>query len=510
MAEYLRYVIRNIEPVRIADDSTSQSGQTNTLRYIPGTTIRGLIINALAGNEEFEQIKQKLFSEKMAYLNAYPMAGERELFPSPKGFYEDKSDAEGKKEIENVVVNGEFTEGSKRAGLGKFSYIEENCIHYFNVDTGSELKIKINLREGEERKVFRNEYIMPGQVFCGYIKLGCPELAERIRSVFESGIVLGNARSAGLGKCEVLFCEQVKELPYASYLPEEGEKNSCYMLLLSNTAMRRNNGELCGIDIIQLEEKLGVKNLNIEFCSTSTVTVRGYNRTWQTKIPSAVMFEQGSVFKLRYEGVLTRESIEAVCNTGIGIRKNEGCGRVLFIKDYESVKYKLKGVEQAKSGAETSDVHKEDAEVIRQVAKRYYMRHLEQAAQRCIVEDKLFKKGTVSNSQLGQLEAMASAYRYSPKDAKKYINQYLEHSNEKEDRNNVQKQKGSFKKIHAFITELFHTEPELFLENYFERPLGDNIMGVDKQLLLTEEEKDSWKLRLLTDLIRYDNKKESR
>ena len=117
MAEYLRYVIRNIEPVRIADDSTSQSGQTNTLRYIPGTTIRGLIINALAGNEEFEQIKQKLFSEKMAYLNAYPMAGERELFPSPKGFYEDKSDAEGKKEIENVVVNGEFTEGSKRAGL---------------------------------------------------------------------------------------------------------------------------------------------------------------------------------------------------------------------------------------------------------------------------------------------------------------------------------------------------------------------------------------------------------
>ena len=40
MAKYLRYVIKTVEPIRISDDSMSQSGQTDTLRYIPGTTIR--------------------------------------------------------------------------------------------------------------------------------------------------------------------------------------------------------------------------------------------------------------------------------------------------------------------------------------------------------------------------------------------------------------------------------------------------------------------------------------
>ena len=53
MTEYIKYQIKNIEPLRIADDSTSQNGQTTTLRYIPGTTIRGWIINQLAKRADF-------------------------------------------------------------------------------------------------------------------------------------------------------------------------------------------------------------------------------------------------------------------------------------------------------------------------------------------------------------------------------------------------------------------------------------------------------------------------
>ena len=60
MTEYLKIVFQNLEPVRIADDSTSQSGQTVTLRYIPGTALRGIVINALAVEEDFEEIKRRL------------------------------------------------------------------------------------------------------------------------------------------------------------------------------------------------------------------------------------------------------------------------------------------------------------------------------------------------------------------------------------------------------------------------------------------------------------------
>lgn len=69
--EYIKYIIRNKEPLRIADDSTSQSGQTVTLRYIPGTTMRGYIINKMAPSSDFEQLKEELFSEQVKYLNAY-------------------------------------------------------------------------------------------------------------------------------------------------------------------------------------------------------------------------------------------------------------------------------------------------------------------------------------------------------------------------------------------------------------------------------------------------------
>ena len=69
--EYIKYIIRNKEPLRIADDSTSQSGQTVTLRYIPGTTMRGYIINKMAASSDFEQLKEELFSEQVKYLNAY-------------------------------------------------------------------------------------------------------------------------------------------------------------------------------------------------------------------------------------------------------------------------------------------------------------------------------------------------------------------------------------------------------------------------------------------------------
>ena len=64
--------------------------------------------------------------------------------PSPKGFYEDKTEAIGKKELQNVVINGEFSDGMKRAALGRYCYIQDGCIYYCNVSTGSDMKIKID------------------------------------------------------------------------------------------------------------------------------------------------------------------------------------------------------------------------------------------------------------------------------------------------------------------------------------------------------------------------------
>lgn len=352
--EYIKYIIRNKEPLRIADDSTSQSGQTVTLRYIPGTTMRGYIINKMAPSSDFEQLKEELFSEQVKYLNAYLCVKEKNneknsrvrfktLVPSPKGFYENKKEVDGKKQIENVVINGAFTGGYKRASLGRYCYIQDNCVYYYNVSTASDMKIKIDQKGTEEQSVFRNEYIEKNHYFTGFIAVKQHETAEKIKKLFEKELILGNARSSGFGKCEVVSCELIKELPYQEYLPCEDQKNDCYMMLLSNTVLRNRDGELCGFTpemVAELGRRLEVDDLKIQYCSTSTVNVRGYNRTWGIRLPSMTAYESGSVFHLTFSGVLTLSKMQKIVESGIGIRRNSGFGTVMFLKDYEGVRYK--------------------------------------------------------------------------------------------------------------------------------------------------------------------------
>ena len=41
-----------------------------------------------------------------------------------KGFYENKQECTGKKQIQNVVVNKEFSGECKRASLGRYCYMQ--------------------------------------------------------------------------------------------------------------------------------------------------------------------------------------------------------------------------------------------------------------------------------------------------------------------------------------------------------------------------------------------------
>lgn len=502
MYRYLRYEIENTEPLRIADDASSQSGQTTTLRYIPGTTIRGLVVSALSGRADFPEIKRTLFSSGVRYLNAYISREGKELLPSPKGFYEDKRENTGKKRMENVVVKGDFTEGWKRASLGRFALLEGDTVRCYPVDTGSDLKIKMNVAE-EERNVFRNEYMTAGNRFVGYIAVEAPELEEAVKGVFTGDIILGNARSAGFGRCRVLKAEYVDRLPYGGLLPGEGQEGSCYMLLLSNLAMRDGNGEPCGLNVEELERLMGVEELKVAFCATSTVDVRGYNRTWGIHTPSVTMYEQGSVFHFTYQGTLSAEKMAAIADSGIGIRRNEGFGRVIFLDQYERVVWKEKGEEARSAAFPSQAVHPEDEAVLKLAARNYYRNLINRKTVEYVVDHPL-RKGGLAGSQLGRLEALTTAYKYDPAAGRKAISQFLTHAGEKEGNRKTQKARSSVKPLIREVTRIFDTGLDELLG------LGekDAVMGIRKADLLGEEDVYRLKMKLLTDLIRYDNKKE--
>lgn len=381
--------------------------------------------------------------------------------------------------------------------------MDGDCVYYYNVDTSSDLKIKIN---DEKQNVFRHEYICAGYVFTGYIAVDDSALRDRIKAVFAEDFVVGNARSAGLGKCKVTSCEYTDRLPCEEYLPAKSLENECYMMLLSNTVMRDENGELCGLNRKKLEEKMGVTDLDIKFCATSTVDVKGYNRKWRTRIPSAVMYEQGSVFHLAYNGTLTKEKMREICDQGIGIRLNEGFGRVMFLNGYENITYKEAGQPDRKANpAAVQEQYAEDRETLKVAAECYYRNLLERKMNAYVVDHPL-PKGKIANSQLGILESFTTAYKYDPKEAKRSIDLYLEHALDKEENNSVQKARNSIHELKQYVQHIFDTEIETLLSVSTRQK--ESIMGIQKTDLLDREGELRLKLGLVTKMIRYDNKKE--
>ena len=506
MAYYLKYRLCNIEPIRIADDSISESEQTMCLRYIPGTTIRGLVISEFSSDlESFPKWKELLFSERTSFLNAYLSVDSQCLFPSPKGFYEDKRAVpEGEsKQIQNVVKKGVFDEGLKRAGLGNFCQMDmdKGMISYYSTSCSSELKIKIQ----EEKNMFRNSYMEAGQFFYGAIKSESKELIEAIGKLFSKGqLMVGNARTQGYGKCKVEWMEIDSKDPYAGYRLQGDVTGHVYMYLLSDMVMRDDFGEYCGINLSELERILHISNLRIEFCSTSTRDVRGYNRTLGIRLPSVTMYEKGSVFKLLFDGTVTVKAMEETCDCGIGIRRNEGFGRVMFFDSkYERLTQKRAG-RSSRCLPDGLQKEEEDAAVLKLIAKSYYRKRIAVAARKFVVENHR-DKGGISVSKERAIEPLLVSNRFSFRSAKELVNAYYQHETEKQENKRIHKHGGNINSSMEHIRKVLDTDIQTLLGLQFE---GGCIMGVPVKELLSEEEEGRIKLEIILSELRYDSKGE--
>ena len=541
MASYYKYTIQALTPIRIADNASSQSGQTDTLTFIPGSTIRGLFISSLASAQKLDSYKKALFTDQVCFLNAYLTTGEHTLIPSPKGFYEDKKISKGEKKVENVVIAGKFTEGHKRASLGRYCYIaaskneaSNDCIYYYSVDTGSDLKINIknqqefetdkaNVSEetaakdnstepakSEKQSLFRSEYMSAEQYFQGYIRLSDNEsLNQEIKQLLAEDkiIYLGNGRSAGLGKVRIFNTETIDSIPYQADI--QSESNECYMMLLSDTVMRDEEGEYTGLNLTELETKLGVTNLKVSYASTSVRNVKGYNSKLGAPLPSVVMYSAGSVFHLSYTGTISKEAMKKVCDEGIGVRKNEGFGRVMFPVAYEKISCKKSVTYAYHSNNVTNDkitLTAEDLECLKIAAKGYFHRNLDEAMKLYVISYRL-KTGGVSDSQLGTFRSILTKFRYEPDQAKENLKAFFDHAKDKSSKQKIHKDRATYTGLEKEFYRIMET-PLITTLATSETPIAkDNtVMGVPIRDFFSEEEENLYKLKLLIELIRFNGK----
>ncbi|MCD8109616.1 MAG: RAMP superfamily CRISPR-associated protein [Clostridiales bacterium] len=510
MTQYIRIQFRNVEPLKIADDNSSQTGQVNVLTYVPGTSLRGAVISAFVRNGEMEEYKTALLSDQTSFLNAYIMMDGREMIPSVKGFYEDKSDSGIQaKDIENMLVNGQITPGNKRAALGQYCYPENGCIFYGSVEMGSDMKI--NRGRGKDKKnVFRSQYIVPGYRFSAYIAVrDSDELCEKIQKVLErmkeeDSLILGGNRSFGYGKCRILSVERTGELPYNAYAVQKDVSDQVYMVLLSNTTMINEIGENAGVDEGILGRKLGIPGLAIQYCSTSVTEVRGYNRTWQAAIPSIKMYEPGSVFKMMFSGKsISREALETVMDEGIGVRTNEGYGRVLFFDHYEELS-KKKSVEISHCDAPElqEDLDESEKATLLIAAKGYYLNLVRRAVNAYIADPKnSIRQFGLNGTQLGTIESILYSNLYSGENGFEPLLEYFKIAIEKDSKQRVQKQGKRRNDIANYIEEsiIGQSLPSLL-------DIPESVMGLRMDQVLDPAEIVRVKQNLVIQQVKYANR----
>ena len=138
-------------------------------------------------------------------------------------------------------------------------------------------------------------------------------------------------------------------------------------------------------------------------------------------------------------------------------------------------------------------------------AKGYYLEEIERKKNAFIVDivEKSKELNNIKSSQLGNIAAYASALKYNPEKAKKQLYQYLQHAVDKYESSGVHQDKGNPRMLQQFVKKICETD----LDEQLEITFADFIMGIQKEKLLTNEDKLKIKLQMIIDIIRYYNKK---
>ncbi|MBP1565087.1 MAG: hypothetical protein J6A58_04945 [Oscillospiraceae bacterium] len=509
--KFLKYKIVNTEPLKIVDIGESKDGETSSVSYIPGSTFKGAVINKLVikyknDTARFETLKKQLLSENTMFMNSYMCVDDNDFFPSPKGFYESKA---GDKKLQNVVSEGKFDEGYKRANLGVYSVFDDKCVKYISPEKSEAMNINVKSHD-----VYRTDYIKSGYTFSGYIGFSENVSDDTISEIEEllrcSDIRLGSSRSSGYGCAYIKEYEIMSENDYPfkniSVLGSPLKERVVYMMLLSPMSMRNKYGEICGFDKEGFEKIAGTKLKNEIRASTTVMKTSGFNRTWRARTPEYTMYAPGSVFRLEFEEIPDAEKLLKIEKQGLGIGKNDGFGRVVFLDGYDKIVCKDEYLGKNQSDTDISDIPSEDIcrnkKIIAQGLADFMV---SRAIDNYVQQEENILNTSASNSQVGVFRSICQKYRYQPENAYSEFKSLIEQIEKKELRAKTHtlthgSQKGLIEKInHILQTDLFGL---LGIE--------ENVCGYKLSDLIGKEKQGILKITILEKLMHTKNRKEKK
>lgn len=354
---WLRYRLRLQTPMAITQGAVDAADEDRRnyaegRDYIPGSAVRGMVMSYLskADPQWFAAHKAELL-QRVVFRNALPLHDGHVQIPMPMGFYENREKTQFYSVLQQNVVAGH-----KRARLGRYCRLENGMIHHSTPTMEKSLRITL---DPENRQMFTMETMAAGQELEGYIHIPDPDMAPRIAQAFRRWIWLGADRYAGCGLCSVeVLDDAMPDYSAFSYRPGDLIPATLYMLVMSPTALYRD-GDVCDLTDDELAGLLGVSWARIDRCATAITKCAGFNRTWGCASPTVSMYDAGSIFRIVCSEIPDADRLRELELHGIGIRRPEGCGQIMFLRDFAGIRDYVRN--EIHSVAATDDIHRRQA-----------------------------------------------------------------------------------------------------------------------------------------------------
>uniref|UniRef100_A0A7C4MKJ4 CRISPR-associated RAMP protein Csx10 n=1 Tax=Desulfatirhabdium butyrativorans TaxID=340467 RepID=A0A7C4MKJ4_9BACT len=369
--KYLPYTLTLKSPAIIS----ALGGDPNsslTLSFIPGAAVRGAVARALGDpgavasrQDEFHDL---VLGGKVRYLNAYPSVDGSRALPVPVSFRRKKDEPENRKSVSVVDLaafdgqpasdkdldtcwpeeqltpfKGEFlTIGTAQPALIK-PQRSARIHHQRDRKIGRAWKDKEGNTKGA---IFAFESLDAGQSFQGMIQLSgstqeeLEQTESRIKVLLGGSILVGRSRRAGYGGMATIDWgidrNREAEGTGSEGLRPVGDdiaKDGTFRLLLTSACIVRNQntGQIDPTALVELIERQLGNRATLVRKRWSFEPIGGFNRKWRLEVPQVLAVSAGSVFVLKAINNIPFDELLQIEHEGLGERKEEGYGRLLFL-----------------------------------------------------------------------------------------------------------------------------------------------------------------------------------
>ena len=392
VTKYLRYTLKLNAPA-IVSTLSSDPNSSVTQPFIPGGVIRGVLASELLSAgvpPESNEFRRLILDGDVRFLHAYPSERSDRCVPFPVPWREEKGTDNGTM-FDLAGYSGEVQPDSFSPGdngtlemdpddiwpavslrRAKYAFIELGSTkHGVRVRTDTRINQQRDRNKGRSWKTVRSdrseeahgalfayEFLERDQIFQGMFQVwgdsadDANTLIETIKARYnDRQIFIGRSRRAGYGGAATITfgATEAHELAGGDVQQNDLSVGAMFRACLLSSCIVRDTvtGQLDPASLsVQLQQLLGGANVaQVERVLWDFESVGGFNRKWQLEVPQALALKAGSVLVLRANQAIPATTLRQIEHAGLGERRIEGFGRLVFLKHSDELSVTVKASE---------------------------------------------------------------------------------------------------------------------------------------------------------------------